>query len=90
MERDTKIAIIHTTHSHAAIALSTLSHECFQAVMSVGGDVGIKCGKSPNGMDCTLVARFRGGKCIGYFAVGGGKEQPIANGHVNAVIAKIY
>jgi hypothetical protein len=52
--------------------------------------VTIAQGKSPNGMNCTLIARVASNATASVFAVADdGREQPIAAGNVGKVMAML-
>lgn len=91
MTNDTMIAIISGDYPVAAEAIGRLEKDAQDAILANGGDVVLKSGKSPNGMGCTVVARFAAnGKCQGYFAIAtDGREQVVARKQVELVLAKI-
>jgi hypothetical protein len=90
-QNDTKIATIHLDYPTAAVAVGKLDQSAQDAILTTGGDLVLKTGKSPNGMDCTVIARFATcGKCQGYFALAAdGREQVVPSKQVELVMSRV-
>ena len=91
MTNDTMIAVINADYPVAATAIAKLEQVAQDAILTNGGDVVLKSGKSPNGLGCMVIARLAAnGKCLGYFAVSGdGREQAVAAKHIEVVLSKV-
>lgn len=90
MENDTKIAIINNSSPEAANAVSKLSVDEQSDILTNGGKVTLIKGKSPNGLNCTLVAKISKDLTSSVVAIADdGREQPVAAANVAKVIAML-
>jgi hypothetical protein len=90
MTTDAAIAIIHTQQPEVAVAIGKLAKDQQDQIATVGGVVTLAKGKSPNGMNCTLIARVASNATASVFAVADdGREQPVAVGNAGKVMAMI-
>jgi hypothetical protein len=90
MTNDTAIAIIDTTQPTVAAAIGALPTKAQSDILTNGGTITLAVGKSPNGMECTLVADVTSKLTASVFAVAqDGRRQPIAASNVSKVIAML-
>jgi hypothetical protein len=90
MTNDTKIAIINGNQPEVAAAIASLPTEQQNEILSNGGSITLASGKSPSGLDCTLVARVATNLDAKVFAVSpDGREQPVAAGNVAKIAAML-
>jgi hypothetical protein len=90
MTTDAKIAILNGSQPAVAAAIASLPADQQDAILTNGGSVTLASGKSPNGMQCALIAKVASNLTADVFAVSAdGREQSVAVGNVAKIVAML-